>query len=113
MTKQKLVVIPISLEAVNRLNYDLCTDGDLIEILLENSEYNTLYDLGLFDEINKHLSLNLGDYEDEIIFNDKFIELQEILCRFIKNNPKSPTLIKFNFICNIAFEINTAIFVSF
>lgn len=113
MTKNKIIIIPISLDAVDRLNYDINLDGDLIEISLNYSEYQNLSSLGLFDVINEYLMLNLGEYEDELIFNDKFDTLENILLSFKITYPSNIVLVKFHLICNMAFKLNTAIFLSF
>ncbi|UZA36804.1 hypothetical protein [Moraxella bovis] len=112
MNKDKLIIIPILEDAIDRLNYDCCIDGDLIEISLSFNEYKNLESLGLFEAINECLGIGLGEYEDELIFNDKFIKLEIMLLNFIKKYPTNKSLYKF-FICKIAFKLNTAILISF
>lgn len=56
------------MDALNRLNYNICENGDLLEIIIEESEFDSLLKTGLFVEINKKLDVLVGDYEDELIF---------------------------------------------
>lgn len=111
--KTKIIIIPLTLEAVYRLNYNQNIAGDLLEIILDEGEYDELCTLGVFDSINAKLSLNIGDYEDELIFNNKFKNLEEVLNHFGQIYPTNLVLKKFQFICQIAFSLNTALFFSF
>ena len=39
----KVISVPVSLEAMKRLDYDLSIDGDLIEINLTNELYDEIW----------------------------------------------------------------------
>lgn len=68
MAKIRKISIPVSMDALNRLNYDVCESGDLLEMIIEESEFDSLLKTGVFAEINKQLDVLVGDYEDELIF---------------------------------------------
>ncbi|VEG13944.1 hypothetical protein [Moraxella cuniculi] len=113
MAKIRKISIPISMDALNRLNYDICESGDLLEIIIEESEFDSLLKTGLFVEINKKLDVLVGDYEDELIFSKDFEVLGKILYDFIFINPNNKVLYKLYLIYEIACVLKTGILISF
>jgi len=55
----KVISVPVSLEAMKRLDYDLSIDGDLIEINLTNELYDEIWKLGFFNEVNSVINKNI------------------------------------------------------
>ncbi|WP_157591464.1 hypothetical protein [Permianibacter aggregans] len=41
----KLLTVPVSKDAIERLDLDACFDGDLIEVALSEEEFNELWGL--------------------------------------------------------------------
>lgn len=69
---------------MQRLKYDKCTAGDLVEICFNDEEYNVLWDAQVFDAINKLLHIDIDDYEDERIVNmDDLCKVQSLIKRMI------------------------------
>lgn len=113
MKHQKIISIPLSIDALHRLNYDTCLSGDLIDIKISDEEFDILLKIGVFNAINKALNINIGEYEDELIFVENINHLKTVVTKFIDANPDNRVLKKFIFICNIAFSLETGIFFSF
>ncbi|TDQ51319.1 hypothetical protein [Permianibacter aggregans] len=67
----KLLTVPVSKDAIERLDLDACFDGDLIEVALSEEEFNELWGTGIFNVLNDQLSVMIDDFEDESISNDK------------------------------------------
>ena len=65
----KSICVPTSLDAMSRLDTDSCIDGDLVEITLEQSDFDELRQSGLLGELNSSLSLLIDEFEDESISN--------------------------------------------
>ena len=61
----KCILVPTSSEALIRLDLDECIDGDLIEEIFNEDDYDALWKTGVFNHINNHLSINIDDYENE------------------------------------------------
>lgn len=101
------------MDALNRLNYNICENGDLLEIIIEESEFDSLLKTGLFVEINKKLDVLVGDYEDELIFFKDFEVLGKILYESICINPSNKTLHKVYLIYEIACILKTGMLISF
>ncbi len=67
----KLISVPLTREAMHRLNYNQCIPGDLEELELDDEVYREIWSTNFFDIINKELDTNIDDYEDEIEFASK------------------------------------------
>jgi len=65
----KSICVPTSSDAMSRLDTDTCIDGDLVEIALDQSDFNELQKSGLLSELNSTLGLMIDEYEDESILN--------------------------------------------
>lgn len=113
MAKIRKISIPVSMDALNRLNYDVCESGDLLEMIIEESEFDSLLKTGVFAEINKQLDVLVGDYEDELIFFKDFEALGKILYDFICINPNNKVLHKVYLIYEIACILKTGMLISF
>lgn len=80
----KTITVPLSKEAMHRLDYNESIDGDLLELELSDNELHILNKVNLFETINYKLGLNIDDYEDENLHDMSKIEnLNEILTSMI------------------------------
>lgn len=82
----KIICSPVSKSAMDRLDFGLENEGDLLYIIIDNELYEKLWGLGFFDEINIAINKHIDDYEDESIKN-KFdlIKLNNINHKYKKN----------------------------
>ena len=67
----KLISVPTTKEAMQRLDTDSCIDGDLIEYKLSEKDFNLLSKKGLFKILNEQLDILIDEYEDESISFEK------------------------------------------
>lgn len=100
----KIIIVPINKEAELKLDYDTASPNELIEIRLNESEFNILWKKGVFDLINQTCNSMIDNYEYEKI-NDLIL---------IKNtyNQLNKTYSEYNNIINIfrtALELKTSI----
>lgn len=110
----KLICVPTSEEAMFRLSFNENICGDLIELIIPQDEYEILFNVGYFGQLNKQLNLMIDDYEDEkILFDD----LEILLCITndfaVKNRDKCklwPDIIR---MISIATEKKTGVFLFF
>lgn len=65
----KIICSPVSKSAMDRLNFGVENEGDLLEIIISDELYVKIWELGFFDEINKVINKHIDDYEDENIKN--------------------------------------------
>lgn len=63
----KTISVPVTVEAMNRLDFDACLPGDLEEIFLSEDEFSTLVKTGAIEKINSTLGILIDEYEDEKI----------------------------------------------
>lgn len=80
----KLITVPLTREAMHRLNYNQCISGDLEELELDDEVYREIWSTNFFDIINKELDTNIDDYEDESICgNNRLNRLLNIISSYI------------------------------
>lgn len=110
----KCISVPVNTDAMDRLEYDECTDGDLVEVLLDEDNYNQLWNTGVFNLLNDKLDKNIDDYEDERIIglNDLY-QARMIINEKILSNPTDDVLNKLLSQVNLAINFNTGIFFYF
>ena len=79
----KQIIVPLSAEAMKKLDYDQANDNELYVFELSEQEVNLLFEKNLFDEINEIIDTYIDDYEDE-----KIIDLRKliILKNFLQDN---------------------------
>lgn len=85
----KTICTPKSADAMKRLDTDTCIDGDLVELALPQDCFESLWSSGLFDELNRALSIMIDDFEDEKIVGESVDEAILVLDRFIDSD-KAP-----------------------
>lgn len=81
----KNICVPISREAEERLDFNSCVEGDLIELDLETGDFDVIWNSGFFSELNSSLNLVIDDYEDEKIPFDKIDDAIAIFDHFSGN----------------------------
>lgn len=59
--------MPKTVEVANRLDQNLASPDELIEITLSDDDFNDLERSGFFYFLNNLVSVNIDDYEDELI----------------------------------------------
>ena len=79
----KQIIVPLSAEAMKKLDYDQADDNELYVFKLSEQEVNLLFEKNFFDKINEIIDTYIDDYEDE-----KIIDLRKliILKNFLQDN---------------------------
>lgn len=63
----KLISVPKTPDAMQRLDFDECKSEELLEVDLGQDEFDALWDSGIFAELNEKIGLLIDDYEEESI----------------------------------------------
>lgn len=63
----KCISVPTSQEAMSRLDFDECVDGDLIDMNITDEQYRSLVNLGLIRLMNDLFDICIDEFEDEKI----------------------------------------------
>ena len=111
--KSRIIAIPVSKEAKKRLDYDICMDNDLIEYHLNQSEFDELFNMGFFQELNNSLGVMIADYEWEEIPEDKLDRLKKFMEVYILKNQDNMVLRIINDFFQLAYKKNTGVFFFF
>ncbi|UXM94502.1 hypothetical protein N5853_10365 [Bartonella sp. HY329] len=81
----KYICVPISYEAMQRLNYNCCEDGDLIELQLDEDKFRDLWRTTIFGALNAELGLMIEEFEDAQITDiDQLMRTEAILKHFAR-----------------------------
>ena len=70
----KQIIVPLSAEAMKKLDYDQADDDELYIVKLSEQEVDLLFEKNFFNEINKTIDTYIDDYEDE-----KIIDLRKLI----------------------------------
>ncbi len=62
--RMKTITVPISAEALARLETDSCVAGDVAEVSLTQAQFDELWRCGLFQALNSRLGVLIDEYED-------------------------------------------------
>lgn len=109
----KYISVPVNTSAMERLDFDKCIDGDLIELTLDKDNYANLLKSNVIQQLNNELGLNIDDYEDEKITDiDKLIIARNIIENTIMSN-NSEVLIKLLTQVENAIKYKTGLFFYF
>ena len=110
----KCISVPMSYEAMQRLDLDENIEGDLIDVILTSSEFDSLCKSGLFRKINDRFGLNIDDYEDESLTgSDNLLVLKEMLRDYFLLDESNVALNKLMSQVDNAMISNTGIFFYF
>jgi hypothetical protein len=78
--KQRVITVPKDKDAEKALDYDEAIKEQLIELNIDDKDFEILYREGFFNLINQTADVNIDDYEQEAIINRrKIIGLLELL----------------------------------
>lgn len=109
----KIISVPVNLEAMNRLDYDICEESDLIEINLDNEDFRVLWETGVLDVLNKKLGIMIDDFEDESIGTEQIPLAKAIVAKFAELIPNVKVLKDLKYLVDVAEEKKTGVFFFF
>jgi hypothetical protein len=110
----RIMSVPISSEAMKRLDLDENLKEDLVELNLCHEEYENLKKIGYFSELNNQLGIMIDDYEDEKIIYESLVLALDITNDFsIKYSDNEKLWRKIKKLISIALEKRTAVFLFF
>mgnify|MGYP001008123010 FL=1 len=65
----KQIIVPLSAEAMKKLDYDQADDDELYIVKLSEQEVDLLFEKNFFNRINEIIDTYIDDYEDEEIID--------------------------------------------
>ena len=90
----KNIFVPLSLGAMERLDTDDCLPGDLLELNLDEIEFEQLYHSGALKEINRRLGTIIDDYEDESVQGSENLAIMREIIESCISESEIPVLRK-------------------
>ncbi|WP_139833048.1 MULTISPECIES: hypothetical protein [unclassified Pseudomonas] len=109
----KTLSVPLSIEAMHRLDLDECLPGDLEELLISDETLYELFRSGVFDTINITLEKSIDDYEDECISGQRDLMTTLQILDSVSQNTESEAIEKLKKLTALAIEMDTGIFFHF
>lgn len=110
----RYISVPVTVDAMKRLDVDQCIEGDLVKTFFNEVEYEAFWKSGIADIINCRFDVIIDDYEDEELTNmDQLIELKEIVEEFLLKDSENIAFNKLMDQVNNAINFKTGIFFFF
>jgi len=110
----KIISVPMTSDAMNRLDTDSCIKGDLTELELSQAQIDRLWELGLFGALNDEFNLIIDDFEDESIELKHIEKSISIIDDYIqKNNHDDSCLYSIKVLFELANTKKTGVFFFF
>ncbi|MHA3736986.1 hypothetical protein ACXR0M_15145 [Pseudomonas sp. Eth.TT006] len=109
----KTISVPLTVEAMNRLDFDECLPGDLEEIDLSEDEFTALLKTNIIENINSTLGIFIDEYEDEKIQGISKLEASLKIFQEAFKNTKCETIKKIIKLNESAIQKNTGLFFYF
>lgn len=112
-------VVPLNEDAEQALIANDVTYNTAVDFyeFPNNGVFESVWETGLFDEINAQLGTMLDDYEEDVIVNDQILILREVASSFkkIREGPFSEkkAITELIRLCDVALKHNTSIFFVF
>lgn len=109
-----LISVPVTKDAMQRLDYDENLPGDLVEFVLDDCMFKELWRSGIFQKINEKLEVMIDDYESEkIVGRSKLIVLKDIMDYYLNTMNNSPSIRHLADLTEQAIACDTGIFFFF
>ncbi len=108
----KLIVVPRTSEAMERLDYDQAADSELIQIKLEYEDYISLYQNGFWNGLSEAMECNIDDHEDEQVVDGGKLANGVRFCRGLDQKESDP-IKKISKILEDAQKLRTGIYFYF
>ena len=106
----KLVSVPLTTEALHRLDLDESLPGDIEELELSDEDYALIYKSGALDKINSSLGKMLDEYEDESIQGRSSLSASLIIFNEAYNTTRYDVISRIISLNKIAIENDTGMF---
>ena len=80
--RMRVCTVPLNDKGRKEYNYGIEHTENMAEFFLDEAEFNTLYDGGIFDAINAKCGKQIDDYESEEISASELVECTGLLSGF-------------------------------
>ncbi|HKM98084.1 MAG TPA: hypothetical protein VJY99_15510 [Buttiauxella sp.] len=109
----KYISVPVSPEAMDKLDYCDNAEGELIDFTISDEQYNTLVSIGLIGLMNTLFDINIDEYEDEKLTGIENLEKAKLFADKEYSSSEDEAVQGFLSQLNKAIEYKTGIFFFF
>lgn len=109
----KCISVPTSQEAMSRLDFDECIEGDLIDLNITDEQYQSLVKSGLIRLMNDLFDIYIDEFEDEKIVGVDVLNQARLLIENDFSPDKNEVINLLLSQINKATEYNTGVFFYF
>lgn len=107
------ISVPVNQDAMKRLDYDECIQGDLVEYTPTESEYEQLFKSGLIEALNNATGSMIDHSEDAVISIQHLEKAKQIIKQISTDNPNQPIFTQVYEMTEQAQLYNTGVFFYF
>lgn len=86
MDRQRYISVPKDLKSMEKYYYVEETNGDMIEWILSENKFISLFDSGIFNLLNNQCELLIDDFESETIGFNKLVLAETTINNFQRNS---------------------------
>ena len=87
MNRIRLIRIPKNAAAAEQYDNGVINERDMISFSLDDTQFNHLLQLEVFDKINDACDTLIDDYEEEVVELEKIPTALSVISSLIKDNP--------------------------
>lgn len=109
----KYIVVPTSFNAMQRLDYDSCVEGDLIELILDDEAFYKLWNTNIFHILNAEFQIMIDDHEDEKITDMRHLIRTQAHIDYLSKTYPDENLKKLSELTKSALNYKTGLFFFF
>ena len=87
MNRIRLIRVPKNAAAAKQYDNGVIEEQEMITFSLDDTQFNNLLQLGVFDELNDACDILIDDYEEEVIEWKQIPIALSVIASLIKDNP--------------------------
>lgn len=108
LNRQRYISVPKDYESMQALEYGVEKPNQIIQWILQEKEFEQLYNLGIFELINNKCDLIIDDFESEWIENENLLKTIKAL-EELDESGEFEVIKKLKVLVNIAIKNNTCV----
>ncbi|EFK3892276.1 hypothetical protein K6716_00105 [Escherichia marmotae] len=110
----KCISVPLTQQAMERLDYDCCKPGDLFEVVLNATDERALAETDIITLLNASLNICIDDFEDEHVTDiHKIKHMVALIEQTLISHPENSFLTILLSQTRLALAVSTGVFFYF
>lgn len=108
MERKKFIRVPINKKAKQNYDLGILREDELETLVLSDDQFQELYKMGVFDNINKKCDIIIDEFKDVILELDRIPAAIEVLTKLISENDNAD-LVEIKKMLELAVSLGTIV----